>query len=272
MEAYLNLIDRLKSRHENDLLWPSVAAVSQWVDHLLDVLFQNSERNRYSDVETELNLVFAELTACLVPCTLGESSSVNSVVAGLKSRLPELYNRLLRDAEAIEKGDPAAVSQEEVIRTYPGFLAIAHYRLAHELMQEKVLLIPRMITELAHGKTGIDIHPNAIIGEGFFIDHGTGIVIGETTVIGNQVKIYQGVTLGALSVQKELASVKRHPTIEDRAVIYAGATILGGETTIGHDSIIGGNTWITQSVEAHSLVTHTAEITIKQRSNYVKTH
>ena len=152
------------------------------------------------------------------------------------------------------EGDPAAKSESEVVRTYPGFYAIAAYRLAHELHLLGVEGIPRVITEFAHSKTGIDIHPAAKIGEHFCIDHGTGVVIGETTIIGNHVKIYQGVTLGALSVDKSDAEKKRHPTIEDRVVIYAGATILGGETTIGHDSIIGGNVWLTQSVPPQSKI------------------
>jgi serine O-acetyltransferase len=158
------------------------------------------------------------------------------------------------------EGDPAAKSKSEVVRTYPGFYAIAAYRLAHELYRLGVQDIPRVITEHAHSKTGIDIHPAAKIGEHFCIDHGTGIVIGETTIIGNHVKIYQGVTLGALSVDKHDAETKRHPTIEDHVVIYAAATILGGETIIGHDSVIGGNVWLTQSVPAYSKIYYQAKM------------
>jgi serine O-acetyltransferase len=269
METYDSFIEQLKSVHKEAQRFPTKAQVELFVARFFDVLFCNHSCVAVQYIETELSIALADLTLCLQPDTLSEQRSVNTVIDGLKQRLPKLYQDLLLDAEAIEKGDPAAVSREEVIRTYPGFLAISYYRLAHELSNEGVVFIPRMITEIAHGKTGIDIHPGAQIGRSFFIDHGTGIVIGETTVIGDHVKLYQGVTLGALSVQKELSSTKRHPTIKDRVVIYAGATILGGETVIGEDSIIGGNTWITESVPAQSLVTHTSEVTIKQRTSYV---
>jgi serine O-acetyltransferase len=169
-------------------------------------------------------------------------------------QLPQLHERLLGDAHAILAGDPAATDLTEVVRTYPGFYAIAVYRIAHAFQQLETPLIPRVLSERAHSQTGIEIHPAARIGERFCIDHGTGVVIGETVTIGDDVKVYQGVTLGALSVQKEMAKTKRHPTIEDRVVIYAGATILGGETRIGHDSIIGGNTWIVKSVPPHSRI------------------
>jgi serine O-acetyltransferase len=174
--------------------------------------------------------------------------------------LPVLCEKLEDDVTAMYEGDPAAKSRGEVIRTYPGFYAIAAYRIAHELHSYGVQGIPRIITEHAHSKTGIDIHPGAKIGEHFCIDHGTGIVIGETSVIGNHVKIYQGVTLGALSVNKEDAERKRHPTIEDNVVIYAGATILGGETVIGKNSIIGGNVWLTRSVPASSKIYYQAKM------------
>src|SRR5690554_430759 len=151
-------------------------------------------------------------------------------------------------------GDPAAKSKTEIVRSYPGFYAIAAYRIAHLLYRQGIALIPRMITEFAHSKTGVDIHPGARIGSYFCIDHGTGVVIGETAVVGDYVKIYQGVTLGALSVNKEDADKKRHPTIEDQVVIYAGATILGGETTVGRESVIGGNVWLTKSVPPQSKI------------------
>lgn len=177
--------------------------------------------------------------------------------------IPDIYNQLLLDAEAILQFDPAAESLEEILVAYPGFYAIAIYRLAHQLYEQKIAVLPRLLSEYAHSKTGIDIHPAAVIGHSFFIDHGTGIVIGESAIIGNQVKIYQGVTLGALNVNKKLAKQKRHPTIEDRVIIYSGATVLGGETIIGHDSVIGGNVWLTTSVEPHSIVYHKSEIIVK---------
>jgi len=161
---------------------------------------------------------------------------------------------LCKDLEAAVKGDPAAMSADEVILSYPGFQAIVVHRMANFFWKRQVPLIPRMMSELIHKRTGIDIHPGAEIGESFFIDHGTGIVFGETTVIGKNVKIYQGVTLGALSVKKGESGKKRHPTIEDNVTIYANATILGGETVIGHDSVIGGNVWITKSVPPGSKV------------------
>jgi serine O-acetyltransferase len=168
--------------------------------------------------------------------------------------LPKIRTFLTKDLEAAVRGDPAALSADEVILSYPGFQAIAVHRMAHFLWTRQVPLIPRMMNELIHRRTGIDIHPGAEIGESFFIDHGTGTVIGETTIIGNNVKLYQGVTLGALSVKKEESGCKRHPTIEDNVTIYANATILGGETVIGRGSIIGGSVWITQSVPPESKI------------------
>jgi len=173
--------------------------------------------------------------------------------------LAEVHERALDDARAILAGDPAAESLDEVIAAYPGFLAIATHRLAHAAHRLDVPLVPRLMAELAHSRSGVDIHPAATIGRSFCIDHATGIVIGETTVIGDGVKLYQGVTLGALSVSKDKAGTKRHPTIGDRVVIYANATVLGGETTIGADSVIGGNVFLTRSVPPGSLVYQTAD-------------
>jgi serine O-acetyltransferase len=174
--------------------------------------------------------------------------------------LPDIHTRIEEDVTAMYEGDPAAKSRSEVVRTYPGFYAIAAYRMAHQLLKQGVKEIPRIITEHAHSKTGIDIHPGATIGRHFCIDHGTGVVIGETSVIGEHVKIYQGVTLGALSVNKEDASRKRHPTLEDHVVVYAGATILGGETVIGRNSVIGGNVWLTRSVPPLSKIYYQAKM------------
>lgn len=175
---------------------------------------------------------------------------------------PSVFDKLSLDIDAMYAGDPAAKSRREVIRSYPGFYAIMAHRIAHAMHDAQVSDLPRIISEYAHSKTGIDIHPSAQIGMSFCIDHGTGVVIGETTLIGDNVKIYQGVTLGALSVNKEDASSKRHPTIENGVVIYAGATILGGETTIGEHSVIGGNVWITKSVPPHTKVYYKAAMEI----------
>lgn len=170
------------------------------------------------------------------------------ITFSLIEAIPKIRRMVSLDTIAAYNGDPAAKSGDEVIVSYPGLEAIIVYRLAHFLHLQGVPVIPRIMSEHVHGKTGIDIHPGATIGESFFIDHGTGVVIGETTIIGNNVKIYQGVTLGALSVKKSLQNKKRHPTIEDDVTIYANATILGGETVIGKGSVIGGNSWITESV------------------------
>lgn len=184
---------------------------------------------------------------------------VDTFIAGL----PELQNKLYAEAKTYLQNDPAARSVEEVILTYPGFYALCVHRISHILHNMEVPIIPRLFSEYAHSQVGIDIHPGAQIGNHFYIDHGTGIVIGETSIIGDNVKIYQGVTLGALFVTKELKDKKRHPTIEDNVVIYAGATILGGTTTIGHDSTIGGNVWLTKSIVPYSIVFNNSEVRIK---------
>ncbi len=178
--------------------------------------------------------------------------------------LPGIRRLLVLDVQAALDGDPAAKDFSEIILSYPGLEAVTIYRIAHQLHSSSVPLLPRMMTEYAHRKTGIDIHPGARIGESFFIDHGTGVVIGETTEIGRNVKIYQGVTLGALSFPKDargrlIRGQKRHPTIEDDVVIYAGATILGGETKIGEGAVIGGNTWVTHSIAPFSKVLSTPQ-------------
>ncbi len=192
-----------------------------------------------------------------LPCVGCEEKGYQEALTLLGS-VPGLQRILATDVLAALEGDPAAGSTDEIIFSYPATLAISVYRIAHQLYGQKIPLLPRMMTEYAHSVTGIDIHPGAAIGESFFIDHGTGVVIGETTEIGNRVRIYQGVTLGALSLPKDAGTLlrgkKRHPTIEDDVIIYAGATILGGDTTIGARSTIGGNVWITESVPADTRV------------------
>ncbi len=180
--------------------------------------------------------------------------------------LPVTKDCLEADADFITRNDPAASCVDEVIMTYPGFMAIMVYRLANVLHCLKLPLVPRIMTEYAHSVTGIDIHPGATIGNEFCIDHGTGIVIGESTIIGKRVKIYQGVTLGALSVKKEQASTKRHPTIEDDVIIYSGSTILGGQTVVGHKSIVGGNVWLTESLPPKSIVYQQPNNIVKKRN------
>jgi serine O-acetyltransferase len=189
------------------------------------------------------------------PCGGGGChAAAELIVDSFFEELPQIRAVLARDLRAAFSGDPAAKSLEEVIVSYPGFEAITVHRLAHFFWVRGVPIIPRMMSEMVHGRTGIDIHPGAEIGESFFIDHGTGVVIGETTVIGKNVKLYQGVTLGALSVKKEEGNRKRHPTIEEGVTIYSNATILGGETVIGRGSVIGGNVWLTASVPPHTTV------------------
>jgi serine O-acetyltransferase len=191
------------------------------------------------------------------PCTHCEERGQQAAIAFMRE-LPSLRGILAKDVRAAYEGDPAAKGYDEIIFSYPGLFALTVYRIAHHLHEQGVPLIPRMMTEYAHSLTGIDIHPGAHIGESFFIDHGTGVVVGETTEIGNRVRLYQGVTLGALSIPKNateaLRDQKRHPTIEDEVIIYAGATILGGETVIGARSVIGGNVWITESIPPDSKV------------------
>lgn len=208
-----------------------------------------------------LSMLTREIQKALVFITCGNKVEdshcyklAEKTAIALIEEIPEIRRKVALDVQAAFKGDPAAKSTEEVIVSYPGLEAIVVHRIAHFLYANGVPVIPRIMSEYVHGKTGIDIHPGAVIGESFFIDHGTGVVIGETTIIGNNVKIYQGVTLGALSVKKELMDKKRHPTIEDDVTIYANATILGGQTVIGKGSTVGGNTWVTKSVEPGTTV------------------
>ncbi|WP_312510331.1 serine O-acetyltransferase EpsC [Chryseobacterium culicis] len=238
----------------------------KWVKDLYETLFLPQNDN----TEDQLKRNFEALQETLsdqINTVTGDQILAQQQAGKFFEALPELYSLLVLDATSIVEFDPAADSLEEVYLAYPGFFATYVYRISHQLWSQEVKILPRVISEYAHSKTGIDIHPGATIGKSFFIDHGTGIVIGETTIIGNNVKIYQGVTLGALNVSKEKAHQKRHPNIEDDVIIYSGATILGGETTIGKESIIGGNVWVTQDVPANSLVYHKSEIKIKDNSS-----
>ena len=200
------------------------------------------------------------------------AAHADRTACGFFEQLPEIQRLLLTDVQAGFDGDPAAKSKEEIIFSYPGLFAIYVYRLAHVLYKEEIPFIPRVMSEYAHGRTGIDINPGATIGEYFFIDHGTGVVVGETTEIGNNVKLYQGVTLGALSTRKgqQLANVKRHPTIRDNVTIYSNSTVLGGETVVGENTIIGGNTFITESIPANTKVSaKSPELVIKKPKSQV---
>jgi serine O-acetyltransferase len=249
----------LLDRHQSTRSFPATSDIKNLFTKIILTLFPEQARRQVSHVD-ELKSVWEGIENGLESLlhTMHDvlPDSPQKITSSYMARIPSIYQLLLTDVEAMVNGDPAATTDYEVIRTYPGFYALAFYRLAHGLYNEKVPLIPRILTEYAHSKTGIDIHPGAQIGQYFFMDHGTGIVIGETCVIGERVKIYQGVTLGALSVDKSMAATKRHPSIENGVVIYSGATILGGETIVGANSVIGGNVWLTRSVAANTKIYH----------------
>ena len=221
----------------------------------------DQERSAEKNLCHFYSILMENLTALL------DRDQAEAILDTFVAMLPEVQERLYKEAIVFCENDPAANSVEEVMITYPGFYALTVYRISHELYKLKTPIIPRLFSEYAHSKVGIDINPGAQIGDSFYIDHGTGIVIGESTIIGNNVKIYQGVTLGALFVTKSLCNKKRHPTIEDNVVIYAGATILGGSTVVGHDSVIGGNAWLTKSVVPYSQVMQNAEIRVRSTLN-----
>ena len=252
-----SFLDQIFDSHRNSPQTPSRERVVAFFDGMMGTLFPDFGKFCF-DTKEELEFhvlnLKSELYEMLYLYPNRENVNAENKTDLFFKAVPEVYRKLLLDIDAMYMGDPAADSASEVMRTYPGFYGIAAHRFAHELYKLGVKVIPRMITEHAHSLTGIDIHPGATIDESFCIDHGTGIVIGETTHIGKHVKIYQGVTLGALSVNKEDAEVKRHPTIEDNVVIYAGATILGGRTVVGHHSVVGGNVWITRSIPPHTKV------------------
>ena len=249
---------------------PSGRDTRRFVGRIIDLLFPFRSKNHWSKEELQnwLKELEAELESLMLPLKKKLSREPREICREFMKRLPGVYERMLKDADAFLKFDPAAESIEEIILCYPGFFSIAVYRLAHELQDLEVPVLPRVMTECAHSKTGVDIHPGAIIGESFFIDHGTGTVIGETAVIGNDVKIYQGVTLGALFVKKSMARQKRHPTIEDNVIIYARSTILGGDTIVGHDSVIGGNVWLTESVLPFSVVYQEHHVVVRDKDDH----
>ncbi len=270
MKEYGNFAQSLLKVHLEHLnTFPSKSEVHRFLEELLALLFPHfSNGTQYLSVEEikgKMSFLRRFLISILRPLEPRMSNSAAGIAELMFEQLPHVYELLWLDAQAIYNGDPAAETLDEVISAYPGFYAIYAYRVAHIFYEAGVPIFPRLITEYAHYKTGVDIHPGAKIGASFFIDHATGIVIGETTEIGDNVKIYQGVTLGALSVDKKLSHSKRHPTIEDNVIIYSSATILGGETVIGHDSIIGGNVWLTRSVPPYSVVYNTSEIRVRSK-------
>jgi serine O-acetyltransferase len=255
-------------RDDHSLGFQMKKETQEYVDNILAVLFPHFCKEGFftkEEIESRLVLLERDLKRLLIPIMKDTSLNLDEIAVKFMHTLPAIHDKLWLDAEAITSGDPAAESVDEVILAYPGFTAIALYRLAHEFYLLRVPIFPRLITEYAHQMTGIDIHPGAQIGSSFAIDHGTGIVIGESSIIGNNVKMYQGVTLGALSVDKKYAKSKRHPTIEDDVVIYAQAIILGGETTIGRQSVIGGNVWLTASVPPFSSVYQESKVTVRPK-------
>jgi serine O-acetyltransferase len=258
---------------------PGTQAIANLVGLLRDIVFpgfQPSDQLDQDNVIEHVQLRTVELREqlrCVIDWAIkqdgcadhqgSESVSLTDCAEQLVDKiihcLPDISCALKSDVLAAYDGDPACKSLQEIVICYPGFLAVTVYRFANQLYQLNVPLLPRMMSEWVHGETGIDIHPGAQIGKSFFVDHGTGVVIGETCIIGDNVKIYQGVTLGALSFPKDsngqfVRTAKRHPTIEDRVVIYANAIVLGGNTTVGHDSVLGSNVWLTRSVEPHTTV------------------
>jgi serine O-acetyltransferase len=260
-EFYRQIFDK----HQHVEAVPSNKEITAWALQVIRLLYPEQSKQIFTALD-QLREEFAKLEnqLCHVMNATKACQNCNNEALAKEffAQIPQLYELLNTDIQAIFNGDPAACSEFEVVRTYPGFFAISFYRLAHSLFKFNVPLLPRILTEYAHSKTGIDIHPAAEIDEYFYIDHGTGIVIGESCKIGKHVKLYQGVTLGALSVAKSMAFTKRHPTVEDHVVIYSGATILGGDTVIGHHSVIGGNVWLTKSVHPNSTVYHNPAITV----------
>lgn len=253
-----------KERHETVTLNLNIKEIRESVDEIIALLYPQRQ-HAFGNVDDRLQMLkkqFQHYFESVSALPTKNEVNVENCLNEFFSSLPSVAEMLDTDVDAAFAGDPAAYSREEIILTYPGFYAVCVYRLAHVLYELDVPLIPRLMCEYAHEKTGIDINPGAKVGESFFIDHGTGVVIGETSIIGKNVKIYQGVTLGALSVKKKLQSKKRHPTIEDDVVIYANSTILGGDTVIGAGSIIGGNTWLTESIPAGSVALNQQKISL----------
>lgn len=265
-----SLISILRKTHNAE--WeatPSSHDAIAWLNDLVHFLFPSNHLPKKSSYEGILKKNQIDLENILLSYMEPSGIDILGVVTDFYNALEEIYQSLRLDANKIYEYDPAATSVNEVIVSYPGFYAITVYRIAHKLTLLGIPVLPRIVSEFAHGKTGVDIHPGAIIGVPFMIDHGTGIVIGETTVIGKNVSIYQGVTLGALQVAKDMAETKRHPTVEDNVIIYARTTILGGDTVIGRNSIIGGSVFLTKSVEPNSQVFNTHQLRILVRQEEV---
>lgn len=259
-------LEELYRDHESAENNPKLEEVIKLANKILEILFPDrcpknfssyeSFEARFFELKSTLNIILHKIEYKL-------PASSKELAEAFFDKLPFILEMTREDAEAMTKNDPASTDYVEVVQTYPGFYAIAFHRMSHELWKLGIPYIPRVMSESAHRHTGIDINPGATIGKRFVMDHGTGIVIGETCEIGDDVKVYQNVTLGALSVSKNLASTKRHPTIGNNVIIYSGATILGGKTYIGEGTLIGGNVWLTHSVPAKSKVFNTSTVDIK---------
>ncbi len=244
---------------------PSMLKAHAFADNIINSLFPIKREKECTLPQIDLNMAQLQIDFkdLIGPMEKILDEPINTITEKFFTQLPDIYESLIQDANTFLESDPAARSVESVILYYPGFYSISIYRVSHVFYKLKIPFLPRIISEYAHSKTGIDIHPGAEIGSNFFIDHGTGVVIGETTNIGNNVKIYQGVTLGAMYVKKSMKGKKRHPTIEDNVIIYSGSTILGGDTVVGHDTVIGGNVWLTKSVPSYSVVYHESKTVIR---------
>lgn len=261
-----NLVDNNNQSKSN---LPDKQLAQSFVDDFFEFLFipKTGVNKKYNDIEKGW-ISFKSHLATLIYDVVNDGAKSQQLSEDFFTVLPGVYQLLQKDAKAFIGNDPAALSIEEVYQAYPGFYAIAVYRISNILWKNDIKTLARLFTEYAHSKTGVDIHPGATIGESFFIDHGTGVVIGETAVIGNNVKLYQSVTIGALNSAKNKKDERRHPVIEDNVIIYSGATILGGQTVIGHDSVIGGNAWITFTVPPASLVYHKSEVIAKDKFSH----
>ena len=263
--------ERCEYFHGRSPMIPSRKVIISIIKNIQELMFpdyfslsENEGRSREEIIDKVFILIKRQLTAAYAFCSDDSVVDTESIAYKILSEIPAVKALLIKDVQAIYEGDPAARSPEEIILSYPGFYAISIYRIAHIFYKLNIPCVARIMTEFAHEKTGIDIHAGASIGEYFFIDHGTGVVIGETTTIGDRVKIYQGVTLGAKSFELDedgnpVKGIKRHPDIGNNCIIYANATILGGNTRIGDGSVIGGNVWLTHSVEAGSVVYYNSE-------------
>lgn len=262
-----DFLETLYERHARITPLPGSEATWRLAERVLHTLFPEQTGECLASracLRAELAAIEAGLLRLLAPLWSELPARPEEIADAFMAALPTIYGQLSGDAEATHASDPAASSVYEVMRAYPGFYALAMYRQAHVLRALGVPLLPRIVTERAHGRTGIDIHPGAQIGERCTIDHGTGLVIGETATVGDDVRLFHGVTLGSLSVSKAQAGTKRHPTVESRVVVYAGATILGGDTVIGADSVIGGNVWLTHSVPPGSRVYHQGQVRLTE--------